>query len=60
MQALNLSPSDAAAVCKSIRRRHPFFQSGGMFGHDWRTFRLCYPLGASILYAAMIAADRKV
>ncbi len=45
------------ATFKAIRRNHPFFKSGGMFGHDWRTFGLLYPRACSILKAAQAAQE---
>jgi hypothetical protein len=45
----NLTADQARAIHKSILRNHPFFQSGGMFGFDWRTFAISYPSDAKVL-----------
>ena len=55
--APNLTPDEARAVIRSMRRNHPFFApGGGAFGHDMRTFRILYPYGAFIFGCAMLAS----
>jgi len=46
--------TEALAVWKSIRRNHSFFAEGGMFGHDWQTFRSLYPRDARVLASAIL------
>ena len=48
-----MNRSTALATWKAIRRHHPFFRSGGMFGFDWRTFHVCYPADCAILRQAV-------
>ena len=44
---------DALAIWKSIKRHHPFFKSGGLFGFDLRTMAMSYPRDAIILSTAI-------
>lgn len=46
------------AIWKAIMRNHPFFQGGGMFGHDFRTMRISYPRAESILRQAIREAEQ--
>ena len=46
------------SVAKAIFRNHPFFQSGGLYGWDWATFRVCYPRSAAILWSELYGDKR--
>ena len=48
-----MEQKQARAVARTIFKRHPFFQGYAMFGWDWRTMRICYPVGARILRKAL-------
>ena len=52
-----MSRSQALSVWKSIRRNHPFFREGGMFGFDWNTFHVVDPYACAVLRQAVKVAS---
>ena len=45
-----MTPDEALAILRAIRRNHPFFRYAGYqpWGFDMPTFRVCYPRSARI------------